>query len=134
MVSREISLLGWVKIHTDKWLTMNAVLSIKLYIFLILLARHAFRVSGKSIDVGGKSIILQANDQHDKKQWLGAFQSLLGVTATKTYRQDNTLNTQPPQQQSEGQTNNLTVASNKSVTRTSSTSSVETTTAIPCIS
>jgi len=88
-------------------------------------ARHAIRVSGKSIEVGGKSIILQANDQHDKKQWLGAFQSLLGVPAIRTYRQDNTLNNQlKPTTGSNEPINDITI----------STPSTSSSSEIPCIS
>ncbi|XP_065670692.1 rho guanine nucleotide exchange factor 3 isoform X7 [Hydra vulgaris] len=39
-------------------------------------AKHAIRVSMKDLRKS-KSVILQANDQHDKKQWLNSFQSLL---------------------------------------------------------
>ena len=49
-----------------------------LYIILFYAAKHAIRVSTKDLDLRrNKSIILQANDQHDKKQWLNSFQSLL---------------------------------------------------------
>ena len=41
-----------------------------------ILAKHAFRVSTKKM-LRGRSIILQANDQHDKKQWLNKFHSVI---------------------------------------------------------
>lgn len=43
--------------------------------FVFLPAKHAFRVTSKDL-TKGKSLILQANDQHHKKQWLNALQSV----------------------------------------------------------
>ena len=49
------------------------LLSLLLFSFL---AKHAFRVFTKDWS-HGKSLVLQANDQHDKKQWLNSFEKVL---------------------------------------------------------
>lgn len=41
-------------------------------------AKFAFRVNPKEL-TRGKSIILQANDQHDKKQWLNALSKVASM-------------------------------------------------------
>lgn len=45
-------------------------------------AKYAFRVNSKEL-TKGKSIVLQANDQHDKKQWLNALNSIAPVASIK---------------------------------------------------
>jgi len=43
-------------------------------------AKFAFRVSSKTSMTRGKSIVMQANDQHDKKQWLNALNTVASLS------------------------------------------------------
>ncbi|XP_057314805.1 rho guanine nucleotide exchange factor 3-like isoform X2 [Hydractinia symbiolongicarpus] len=58
-------------------------------------AKHAFRVFTRDW-ARGKSIILQAHDQHDKKQWLNSFHSVIEQQSRSSDSNEQVDQTSPP--------------------------------------